>query len=64
MKQMKPENCELEKTSILIEKSASMAKAIIKTSLSCVIKTKGKKIYAITNYKVDILTIVGTIREL
>ena len=63
---MKPENCELEGKQVYwLKKSASMAKAIMKTSLSCVIKTKGKKnIYAIRNYKVDILTIVGAIREL
>lgn len=43
---MKPENCELEGKQVYwLKKSASMAKAIMKTSLSCVIKTKGKNIY-------------------
>lgn len=61
---MKPENCELERKQVYwLKKSASMARAIIKIPLSCM--TKGKiYIYAIRNYKVDILTIVGAIREL
>ena len=40
---MKPENSELERKQVYwLKTSASMARAIIKTSLSCVIKTKGK----------------------